>query len=94
MLNQAQESRVSVRWLMEQLGERSFGLTLFMMAVIAFIAGASTVSFPVWRFHVRRIDTGRRCHDGLGVTDLTVPPREKSLGCLRVADIPRAHSPA
>lgn len=28
---------------MEQLGERSFGLTLFLMAVIAFVPGASTV---------------------------------------------------
>jgi hypothetical protein len=43
MLNRAEEPRVSVGWLMQQLGERSFGLTLFMMAVIAFIPGASTV---------------------------------------------------
>jgi hypothetical protein len=35
MLNQAGEPRVSVGWLMQQLGERS--------AVIAFIPGASTV---------------------------------------------------
>lgn len=43
MLDQAQEARVSVGWLMEQLGERSFGLTLFVMAVIALLPGASTV---------------------------------------------------
>lgn len=43
MLDQAQEARVSVGWLMEQLGERSFGLTLFVMAVIALMPGASTV---------------------------------------------------
>ena len=43
MLNQLEESRVSVGCLMNQLGDRSFGLTLFVMAVIAFIPGASTV---------------------------------------------------
>jgi hypothetical protein len=43
MLNQAEEPRVSVGWLMEQLGERSFGLTLFLMAVLALLPGASTV---------------------------------------------------
>jgi hypothetical protein len=43
MANQVAGSHVSVGCLMKQLGERSFGLTLFMMAVIAFIPGASTV---------------------------------------------------
>lgn len=43
ILNRAEHPRVSVGWLMQQLGERSFGLTLFIMAVIAFIPGASTV---------------------------------------------------
>jgi hypothetical protein len=43
ILDRAEQPRVSVGWLMQQLGERSFGLTLFMMAVIAFIPGASTV---------------------------------------------------
>lgn len=43
MLNRTEQPRVSVGWLMQQLGERSFGLTLFIMAVIAFIPGASTV---------------------------------------------------
>ncbi|MBV8191826.1 MAG: exopolysaccharide biosynthesis protein [Alphaproteobacteria bacterium] len=43
MLDQAQSDRVSIGWLMEQLGERSFGLTLFVMAVIAFLPGASVV---------------------------------------------------
>lgn len=38
-----EEPRVSVGWLMEQLGERSFGLTLLVMAVIALLPGASTV---------------------------------------------------
>lgn len=43
ILDEAQSERVSIGWLMEQLGERSFGLTLFVMAVIAFLPGASTV---------------------------------------------------
>ena len=43
MLNQAPGARVSVGWLLEQLGERSFGLTLFVMAVIALLPGTSTV---------------------------------------------------
>jgi hypothetical protein len=43
MLDQADGERVSVAWLMEQLGERSFGLTLFVMGLIAFVPGASTV---------------------------------------------------
>jgi hypothetical protein len=33
-----------VGWLMEQLGERSFGLTLFLLALLAFVPGAATVS--------------------------------------------------
>jgi hypothetical protein len=43
MLDHAEEPRVSVGWLMERLGERSFGLTLFLMAVLALLPGASTV---------------------------------------------------
>lgn len=43
MLIEARDSRVSVGWLMEQLGERSFGLTLFVMAILALLPGASTV---------------------------------------------------
>jgi hypothetical protein len=43
MLDQADSAHVSVGWLMAQLGERSFGLALFVMAVIAFLPGASTV---------------------------------------------------
>lgn len=43
MLDRAPGARVSVRWLMEELGERSFGLTLLGMAVIALVPGASTV---------------------------------------------------
>jgi hypothetical protein len=43
MLDRAKGTCVSIGWLMEQLGRRSFGLTLFVMAVIALIPGASTV---------------------------------------------------
>jgi hypothetical protein len=43
MLDRAEDSEVSIGWLMEQLGRRSFGLTLFVMAVIALLPGASTI---------------------------------------------------
>lgn len=43
MLDRAESARVPVGWLIEQLGERSFGLTLFVMAVVALLPGASTI---------------------------------------------------
>jgi hypothetical protein len=43
LLDAAEGSEVTVGWLIEQLGARSFGLTLFIMAVIALVPGASTV---------------------------------------------------
>jgi len=42
LLDAADGPRVSVRWLVEALGERSFGLTLLLMALIALVPGAST----------------------------------------------------
>ena len=43
-MEHADGERVTVAWLMEQLGERSFGLTLFLLALLAFVPGAATVS--------------------------------------------------
>jgi hypothetical protein len=43
MLDQAPGTHVSIGWLMGELGERSFGLTLLVMAVIALLPGASTL---------------------------------------------------
>jgi hypothetical protein len=43
MLDRAQGTHVSVGWLITELGERSFGLTLLVMAIIALMPGASTV---------------------------------------------------
>jgi hypothetical protein len=43
MLDRAEGARVSIGWLMEQLGQRSFGLTLFVLALIALVPGVSTV---------------------------------------------------
>lgn len=43
MLSQIQGTRVSVGWLIESLGARSFGLTLFVMALIAFLPGIATI---------------------------------------------------
>jgi len=42
VIGTATTARVSVRWLVEALGDRSFGLTLLMMALIALVPGAST----------------------------------------------------
>jgi hypothetical protein len=36
-------NRVPVVWLLEQLGPRSFGLTFFVMGVVALVPGASTI---------------------------------------------------
>src|SRR5260370_13033089 len=45
MLDRAeQEAVVSIAWLMAQLGRRSFGLTLLVMAVLGFLPRASTVA--------------------------------------------------
>lgn len=44
LLDHADGARVTVGWLMEQLGERSFGLTLFLLALLAFVPGVATVS--------------------------------------------------
>lgn len=43
LLDRAETEEVTVGWLIEQLGSRSFGLTLFIMAVIALVPGASTI---------------------------------------------------
>ena len=42
LLHDADSTDVSIGWLIEHLGPRSFGLILFVMAVIAFVPGAST----------------------------------------------------
>jgi len=42
VVSAATTARVSVRWLVEALGDRSFGLTLLMMALIGLVPGAST----------------------------------------------------
>lgn len=34
---------MSVNWIMEQLGDRSYGLTLLVMAIVAVVPGGSTV---------------------------------------------------
>lgn len=43
LLEKAESDKVTVGWLIGQLGARSFGLTLFIMAVIALVPGASTI---------------------------------------------------
>ena len=41
--NRAEANRVPVVWLLEQLGRRSFGLTFFVMGMVALVPGASTL---------------------------------------------------
>ena len=43
MLDRVERPRVSIGWMIGELGERSFGLTLLVMAVIALLPGASTI---------------------------------------------------
>lgn len=43
LLDRVQGTRVPVGWLISQLGERSFGLILFAMALLALLPGASTL---------------------------------------------------
>lgn len=43
MLDRAEGARVSIGWLIAELGDRSFGLTLLVMAIFALLPGASTL---------------------------------------------------
>ena len=43
MLDRAQGTHVTVGWLVAELGDRSFGLTLLVMAIIALMPGASSL---------------------------------------------------
>ena len=43
ILDHAEGTHVSIGWVMDQLGERSFGLTLFIMAVLAFLPGVASL---------------------------------------------------
>lgn len=43
MLDRAAGGSVSVEWLLRQLGDRSFGLTLFVMGMLAFLPGVATI---------------------------------------------------
>jgi hypothetical protein len=43
MLDRGGDARVSIGWLIGELGERSFGLTLLVMAIVALVPGVSTI---------------------------------------------------
>jgi hypothetical protein len=43
MLDRAEGTHVTVGWLMAELGDRSFGLTLLVMAIVALMPGASAL---------------------------------------------------
>jgi hypothetical protein len=87
MLDEAQGPRVSVGWLMAQLGERSFGLTLFVMAVIALLPGASTVMGVLIAWPAVQMILGH---------DLAVLPRwiaRREIGVEKLARLIRAVTP-
>jgi len=44
LLDEATAERVSLGWLMDRLGERSFGIILLLLAFLAFIPGVSPVA--------------------------------------------------
>ena len=44
LLDQAAPERVSLGWLIERLGERSFGIILLLLAFLALIPGVSPVA--------------------------------------------------
>jgi hypothetical protein len=46
MLDRAKKPYLPITWLIEQLGQRSFGLTFFVMGVVALIPGASGSTAP------------------------------------------------
>ena len=43
ILDKADGAQVSISWLIEQRGERSFGVPLFMMALLALVPGSSAI---------------------------------------------------
>ncbi|TMJ78961.1 MAG: exopolysaccharide biosynthesis protein, partial [Alphaproteobacteria bacterium] len=44
LLDEATTERVSLGWLMDRLGERSFGIILLLLAFLALIPGVSPVA--------------------------------------------------
>lgn len=61
LLDEATADRVSLGWLMDRLGERSFGIILLLLAFLAFIPGTSPVAgvlLMVPAFQMTRTYTG------------------------------------
>lgn len=44
LLDDAGDGQVSVGWVMQRLGERSFGLTLFILGLLSFLPGVATLA--------------------------------------------------
>jgi len=62
LLDEATAERVSLGWLMDRLGERSFGIILLLLAFLAFIPGVSPVAgilLTVPAFRMVRAHAGR-----------------------------------
>lgn len=87
MLDGADSDRVSIGWLMEQLGERSFGLTLLVMAVIALVPGAPTFVGLLIAWPAIQMVLG---HD---VAVLPRPVARRTVGVARLARLVRRVAP-
>src|SRR5690242_19666272 len=67
LLDEATADRVSLGWLMDRLGERSFGIVLLLLAFLAFMPGVSPVAgillmvpaFQMMRAHAGPVFPGR-----------------------------------
>lgn len=87
LLDRAEGARVSVGWLIGQLGDRSFGLTLFAMAMVALVPGASTIMGVLIAWPAVQMLLGH---------DVAVLPRviaRRQIGIEKLARVVRAVAP-
>lgn len=87
LLDRAEGVRVPVGWLIGQLGNRSFGLTLFAMAMLALVPGASTIMGVLIAWPAVQMLLGR---------DVAVLPRlvaRRQIGIDKLARVVRAVAP-
>jgi hypothetical protein len=87
LLDRAEGARVPVGWLIGQLGNRSFGLTLFAMAMVALVPGASTIMGVLIAWPAVQMLLGH---------DVAVLPRviaRRQIGIEKLARVVRAVAP-
>jgi hypothetical protein len=87
MLSQADRTEVSIGWLMEQLGPRSFGLTMLAMGLFGLVPGLSTIVGALVAWPALQMIGGRE------VASLPRIVRQKTVQVEKLARISRAVSP-